>query len=108
MWNRPGGRPGALSSTVERVAEPPATVREAIVAALLERNRGRAAEPLRLPTADGVFPSSLIVSPSPVVPDANVLRNDVLYACRRGRPTALVTAAKGGLLRLFAARHVVD
>ena len=40
--------------------------------------------------------------------DANVLRNDILRACRTGQRTVLVTAANAGLLRLFCARHVYD
>jgi predicted nucleic acid-binding protein len=43
-----------------------------------------------------------------VILDANVLRDDILYACRQGRRTVLVTAANAGLLRLFCAQHVVD
>jgi hypothetical protein len=41
------------------------------------------------------------------VADSNVLRNDILRACRTGQRTVLVTAT-AGLLRLFCARHVYD
>jgi predicted nucleic acid-binding protein len=44
----------------------------------------------------------------PVVVDANVLRNDILYSCRTGHRTTLVNASNADLLRTFVARHVVD
>lgn len=64
--------------------------------------------PIRLPSAEGAFPVDYLFRPPPVVPDANRLRNDILYACRHNRRTVLVNAANGGLMRLFCAQHVVD
>lgn len=49
-----------------------------------------------------------MLRPPPVVVDANVLRNDILYACRTGRRTVLVTAAKAGFLRLFCAEQAYE
>jgi predicted nucleic acid-binding protein len=44
-----------------------------------------------------------------IVVDANTLRNDIIYACRRQRQaTTLVSAANSGLVRLFSAGHVLD
>src|SRR6266508_2172828 len=62
------------------------------------------------PDRAGAFPSVWLPLPSgvpSVVPDANVLRNDILRACRTGR-TVLVNAANAGALRLFCAQHVLD
>jgi predicted nucleic acid-binding protein len=42
------------------------------------------------------------------VVDANILRNDVLRACRTGQRTVLVSAANAGLLRVFCAEHVYE
>jgi predicted nucleic acid-binding protein len=43
-----------------------------------------------------------------VIVDANVLRNDIIYACEHdGVRTILVSAANAGFLRLFCASHVV-
>jgi hypothetical protein len=58
--------------------------------------------------SQGAFPGGILLRPPPVVVDANVLRNDILRACRTGQRTVLVTAANAGLLRLFCARHVYD
>lgn len=55
----------------------------------------------------GVFPWSLFPPAGVVVVDANALRSDVLYGCRKAHRTTLVTAANEGLLRLYAAAHVV-
>jgi predicted nucleic acid-binding protein len=44
----------------------------------------------------------------PLVVDANVLRNDVLYACRKKKRTSLVTATNAGFIRMFCASHVGD
>jgi hypothetical protein len=58
--------------------------------------------PVRFPGPEGAFPGDILLRPPPVVVDANVLRNDILRACR----TVLSTAANAGLLRLFCAEHV--
>jgi hypothetical protein len=62
--------------------------------------------PIRFPDPDGAFPGDFLLRPPPVVIDANVLRNDILRACRTGKRTVLVTAANAGLFRLFCAEHV--
>lgn len=60
------------------------------------------------PDEHGCFPDAALDSALPVVVDANVLRNDVLYACKReGVRTILVNGANAGLIRLFCASHVV-
>jgi predicted nucleic acid-binding protein len=56
----------------------------------------------------GVFPWSLFPPAGVVVVDANALRSDVLYGCRKAHRTTLVSAANEGLLRLYAAAHVVQ
>ena len=54
----------------------------------------------------GIFPSAVVPIVPVVVVDANVLRKDVLYACRTKRSTVLVNAANAGLIRLFCGGHV--
>ncbi|WP_423783048.1 hypothetical protein [Ferrimicrobium acidiphilum] len=44
----------------------------------------------------------------PIVVDANVLRNDILYSCRNDRRTSLVVATNAGFLRMFCAEHVIE
>jgi hypothetical protein len=80
---------------------------DSLTASLRDIHAGRVSAPINLPTATGAFPSSYLVDPRPVVPDANILRNDLLYACRRRRRTTLVNGANSGFLRLFCAQHVV-
>lgn len=70
------------------------------------RHRASAVAAIRLPGPEGAFPGDVLLRPPPVVVDANVLRNDILRACRTGQRTVLVTAANAGLLRLFCAEHV--
>jgi predicted nucleic acid-binding protein len=65
-----------------------------------------AVKPIRFPGPEGAFPGDILLRPPPVVVDANILRNDILRACRTGRRTVLVTAANAGLVRLFCAEHV--
>lgn len=56
----------------------------------------------------GCFPPAAVEPVLPVVVDANVLRNDIAYACRHEESrTILVNAANAGFLRLFCADHVV-
>jgi len=67
---------------------------------------------IRMPDERGAFPPAqwpLHWFPiPPLVADANVLRNDILYACRHDQRTSLVTAANAGVLRLFCASHVPE
>lgn len=71
-----------------------------------DTHKSSAVAPIRFPDTQGAFPGDILLRPPPVVVDANVLRNDILRACRTGRRTVLVTAANAGLLRLFCAEHV--
>lgn len=65
---------------------------------------------IRLPHEHGAFPPAVWpvrwFPVPPLVADANVLRNDILYSCRRQQRTTLITAANAGVLRLFCASHV--
>jgi predicted nucleic acid-binding protein len=65
-----------------------------------------AVTPIRLPGPQGAFPADILLRPPPVVLDANVLRNDIRHACRKGQRTVLVSAANAGFIRLFCAEHV--
>ncbi len=76
--------------------------------AVADMHKYRAVTPIRFPDPGGAFPGDVLLRPPPVVVDANVLRNDILYACRTGRRTVLVTAANAGFLRLFCAEHVYE
>ena len=71
-----------------------------------DMHKANAVAPIRFPGSQGAFPGDILLRPPPVVVDANVLRNDILRACRTGQRTVLVTAANAGLLRLFCAEHV--
>jgi predicted nucleic acid-binding protein len=71
-----------------------------------DTHKASAVAPIRFPGPEGAFPGDILLGPPPVVVDANVLRNDILRACRTGQRTVLVTAANAGLLRLFCAEHV--
>jgi predicted nucleic acid-binding protein len=83
-------------------------VTEALKIALLDIHLRNSKGPIDFPSAKGAFPDAFLVSPMPVVPDANRLRDDVLYACRHRQRTVLVNAANARILRLFCAQHVVD
>jgi predicted nucleic acid-binding protein len=71
-----------------------------------DMHKSSAVASIRFPDPHGAFPGDILLRPPPVVVDANVLRNDILHACRTGQRTVLVTAANAGLLRLFCAEHV--
>jgi len=86
----------------------PTDIVEALQSALVHIHLQNSNEPIRFPSAEGAFPDTFLVPPLPVVPDANILRNDILYACRYDRRTVLVNAANAQVLRLFCAQHVVD
>lgn len=68
--------------------------------------------PIRRPDQCGAFPTwwieGLFGESLLVVPDANVLRNDIVRACRKNQRTVLITAANAGSLRLFCAEHVLE
>jgi hypothetical protein len=103
-WTPPEvGSAGAWPDRVEAVSK-------AIAVALRDIHTRNARAPIRGPDDVGGFPGSwggtLASGVVPVVPDANVLRNDILYACRNGVRTTLVTAANQGAIRLFCAEHV--
>jgi predicted nucleic acid-binding protein len=63
--------------------------------------------PIVGPDFDGVFPDAGRRDPLPVVVDANWLRSDVLYAVTNDQRTAMVTTANVGMIRLYAAPHVI-
>lgn len=71
-----------------------------------DMHRYSAVAPIRLPGPQGAFPRDILLRPPPVVLDANVLRNDIRRACRKGQRTVLVSAANAGFIRLFCAEHV--
>ena len=73
-----------------------------------DMHKDSADAPIRFPGPQGAFPEDILLRPPPVVVDANILRNDIRRACRKGQRTVLVTAANAGLIRLFCARHVHD
>ncbi len=66
-----------------------------------DAHKDSALAPIRFPDPHGAFPQDILLRPPPVVVDANVFRNDILRACRKGQRTVLVTAANAGLLRMF-------
>lgn len=85
----------------------------AVRAAVRAAHEFSASMPIRGPDDQGAFPCTyaggLLQGGVPlVVADANVLRNDILYACRAERRTVLVTAANSGAIRLFCAVHVLE
>jgi predicted nucleic acid-binding protein len=104
------------SGPVERSRETSASQRRVAVVvggALKAAHEHAASAPIIGPDERGAFPSAWRPGPfggvvPPVVVDANVLRNDVRYACEQGRRTVLVTAANSGAIRLFAASHVIE
>ena len=73
---------------------------------------GAITAPIRYPDDHGAFPIAewpmLGYLVPPIVVDANVLRNDILYSCRNDRRTSLVTATNAGFLRMFCAEHVIE
>jgi predicted nucleic acid-binding protein len=73
-----------------------------------DMHKASADAPIRFPGPQGAFPEDILLRPPPVVVDANILRNDIRRACRKGQRTVLVTAANAGLIRLFCAQHVHD
>ncbi|MCL2612356.1 MAG: PIN domain-containing protein [Nocardioidaceae bacterium] len=82
--------------------------RDGLRAALDSIHRQRSDEEVEGADIFGLFPSALVAPVPAIVVDANVLRKDVLYACRTGRRTTLVNAARAGLFRLFCAGHVAS
>jgi hypothetical protein len=73
-----------------------------------------ATAPINGPDEYGAFASSSLAGGMlgrgvpPIVADANRLRDDILYSCRNGRRTVLVTAANSGAIRIFCASHVLE
>lgn len=82
--------------------------RDGLRAALDSMHRQRSEDEVVGADIFGLFPSAVVASVPAIVVDANVLRKDVLYACRTGRRTTLVNAARAGLFRLFCAGHVAS
>lgn len=75
-------------------------------------HRRNAAKAVQSPEADGDFwPYNSLLRPNgipPIVPDANVLKNDISRACRQKGPTVLVNGANNAAFRLFCAEHVIE
>ncbi len=67
-----------------------------------------AGKPIAHADAAGEFPQAAVARPPSIVLDANVLHDDILYACRRGGRTTLITAANQQAVRLYCAEHVVE
>lgn len=67
------------------------------------------------PDTAGVFPSlapfdalGIRTQLPPVVPDTNILRDDVRRVCRNGTRTVLLNLANSGALRILCPLHVVE
>lgn len=86
---------------------------DAIRQFLLKIHAHNAARPIRLPYDSGQFPDPgygavLLRESLLVVPDTNILLQDLRQSCRSRRRQTLVNAANVGAIRLFCAEHVVD
>lgn len=82
---------------------------DAIRGLVATTHRQNVSQPIVGPDEAGQFPGALLrAEVPPVVPDANILRRDILRACRHNERTILVNAANSGMLRLFCAQHVID
>jgi predicted nucleic acid-binding protein len=69
--------------------------------------------PIRHPGPTGAFPDATFAGLIReecllVVPDTNILLQDIADACKRGKRLTLVTAANAGAIRLICARHVIE
>ncbi len=64
------------------------------------------------PDENGAFPGTwlnlLFDEPIVIVPDTNVLRQDIDSACRRNGRGVLIAAANSGIFRLICAEHVIN
>jgi len=71
-----------------------------------------ASSEIRGPDAFGAFPGSMLDALLPevpvIVPDTNILRLDLDFACGARKRGILVAAVNTGTLRLFCAQHVVN
>ncbi len=76
---------------------------------LRRRHLESAAAPLRAAGDIGSWADGVLLHREPltIVVDANVLHDDILYACRKRQRTTLITAANEGGLRIYAAEHVI-
>ncbi|WP_298387635.1 PIN domain-containing protein [Ferrimicrobium sp.] len=90
----------------------PAPIEAGIELFLRSSIAGAITAPIRPPDDHGAFPIAewpmLGYLVPPIVVDANVLRNDILYSCRNDRRTSLVVATNAGFLRMFCAEHVIE
>lgn len=101
------GEPPALGSGSART-EVETAVAEEVKGVLRGLHMGWADDAIVGPDAHGRFPAARVEIVPPVIVDANVLRNDITYACRNEESrTILVNAANTGFIRLFCAAHVV-
>jgi predicted nucleic acid-binding protein len=88
--------------------EPTPSSLPALIRSLVDREHAsNAAAEIVVANEYGVFPT-LKRAPAPVAADANVLNRDIAQACRQERHTVLVNIANAGMIRLFAAEHVLD
>jgi len=103
----PGGRSG---TPMGRPAQSPISDAKRVRAALRQVHLKSAEAPIQGPDGQGRFPSATgwHRDVSPVVVDANWLRNDVLRAARGGPPTVLVNLANQQSARPFCAPHVLE
>ncbi|MDA8102635.1 MAG: hypothetical protein M0Z34_06700 [Nitrospiraceae bacterium] len=109
---------GAITSDADQILrsfglEPTSTPEderayEALRQLLRTWHQEAAGKPITHADAVGEFPAAAVARPPSIVLDANVLRNDILYACRRGGRTTLITAANQQAVRLYCAEHVAE
>ena len=96
----------------EGSASGPASIEDVIESFLRSSISGATTAPIRYPDDHGAFPIAewpmLGYLVPPIVVDANVLRNDILYSCCKDHRTTLVTATNAGFLRMFCAEHVIE
>lgn len=81
---------------------------------LVGAHRASVSRPTVGPDPAGAFPPlasvgarGLGMALPPVVPDTNILRNDIRRTCRDGQRTTLLNLANCGALRIFCPVHVV-
>lgn len=67
---------------------------------------------INAPDENGAFPGTwlglLLGEPIIIVPDTNVLRQDIDSACRRNSRGVLITCANSGTFRIICAEHVIN
>jgi predicted nucleic acid-binding protein len=108
--DQPGGEPGIAHAAMSKRFEDELrasidSVREGLQLLHLQKST----DTIRGADRTGAFPIAAVQSVPPIIVDANVIRNDVIYASKlENQYTTLVNATNAGYLRLFCARHVLD